>query len=65
MCASEKLISEKRADTPASSGHLDFGETPEQCAIRETQEEVGIEIKDVRFIAATNDFFLKQMKNTT
>ncbi|HAE59787.1 MAG TPA: DNA mismatch repair protein MutT [Anaerolineae bacterium] len=38
-------------------GHLDFGETPEQCAIRETQEEVGIEIKDVRFVAATNDFF--------
>lgn len=44
-------------------GHLDFGETPEQCAIRETQEEVGIEIKDVRFVAATNDF-LKQMKST-
>ena len=38
-------------------GHLDFGETPEQCAIRETQEEVGIEIKDVQFIAVTNDFF--------
>jgi 8-oxo-dGTP diphosphatase len=38
-------------------GHLDFGETPEQCAIRETQEEVGLEITDVRFIAATNDIF--------
>ena len=38
-------------------GHLDFGETPEQCAIRVTQEEVGIEITNVRFIAATNDIF--------
>jgi 8-oxo-dGTP diphosphatase len=38
-------------------GHLDFGETPEQCAIRETREEVGIEIEDMRFVAVTNDYF--------
>ena len=44
-------------------GHLDFGETPEQCAIRETQEEVGIEIKDVQFVAATNDFFAASEKH--
>jgi 8-oxo-dGTP diphosphatase len=38
-------------------GHLEFGETPEQCAVRETREEVGIEIDRVRFIGATNDIF--------
>ena len=38
-------------------GHLEFGETPELCAIRETREEVGIDINNVRFIAVTNDFF--------
>jgi 8-oxo-dGTP diphosphatase len=38
-------------------GHLEFGESPEDCAVRETREEVGIEISDVRFIAITNDIF--------
>ena len=37
--------------------HLEFGETPELCAVRETREEVGIEIANVRFIAVTNDIF--------
>jgi 8-oxo-dGTP diphosphatase len=44
-------------------GHLEFGETPEQCAIRETEEEVGIQIADVRFIAATNDIFQEKGKH--
>ena len=44
-------------------GHLEFGETPEQCAIRETREEVGIEIKDVQFVALTNDFFESSEKH--
>jgi 8-oxo-dGTP diphosphatase len=38
-------------------GHLDFGETPEQCAMREAKEEAGIEITHVRFRAITNDVF--------
>ena len=44
-------------------GHLEFGETPEQCAIRETREEVGIEITNVRFIAVTNDIFKESGKH--
>ena len=44
-------------------GHLDFGETPEECAIRETQEEVGIEITNPRFLAATNDIFKAEGKH--
>lgn len=38
-------------------GHLDFGETPEQCAAREAQEEVGIEVNDIHFRSVTNDLF--------
>ena len=38
-------------------GHLEFGESPEDCAIREAEEETGIRIGDVRFVAITNDVF--------
>jgi len=38
-------------------GHLDFGESPEQCAAREAREEVGLQIVDIRFRAVTNDLF--------
>lgn len=35
-------------------GHLEFGESFEQCAKRETKEEVGIEIKNVKFLFLAN-----------
>lgn len=44
-------------------GHLEFGETPEQCAAREVLEETGLEVKNVRFLTATNDILKKDKKH--
>jgi 8-oxo-dGTP diphosphatase len=58
------LIKRKNAHGAGSwavpGGHLEFGETPEECAIRETREEVGIEITDVLFVGITNDIFSEE-----
>ena len=39
------------------SGHIDYGETPEQAAVRETQEETGVTVSEVKFRVITNDVF--------
>ena len=36
-------------------GKLDFGETWEECAKRELQEETGVEVSDLSFAAVLND----------
>ena len=36
-------------------GHLDFGESPEVCAARETREETGVSVTNIQFVAITND----------
>ena len=38
-------------------GHLDYGETIDACAIRETLEETGLRITEPEFFAITNDVF--------
>ncbi|MCK9344505.1 MAG: NUDIX domain-containing protein [Candidatus Pacebacteria bacterium] len=35
-------------------GHLEYMESFEDCAIRETKEECGIEIKNIKFLYVTN-----------
>ena len=37
-------------------GHLEMYESFEQCVERETMEEAGIEIQNIRFMTYTNDF---------
>ncbi|MBT3419046.1 MAG: NUDIX domain-containing protein [Candidatus Magasanikbacteria bacterium] len=44
-------------------GHLEFNESWEGCARRETKEETGIHIKNIRFVTATNDIFEKEKKH--
>lgn len=45
-------------------GHLEFGETPEECAVRETREETGLQldVEGLRRAGFTNDFFEKEAK---
>lgn len=36
-------------------GHLEYGETPEECAAREVLEETGLKVTNTQFLTATND----------
>lgn len=38
-------------------GHLEYGESPEACAARETKEEIGVHVAKVRALGFTNDVF--------
>lgn len=44
-------------------GHLEYGESWEECSCRETMEETGIAIKNLRFGAVTNDVFEDEQKH--
>lgn len=44
-------------------GHLEFGETPEQCAAREVMEETGLKVSNVQFLTATNDYMPAEGKH--
>lgn len=44
-------------------GKLDLWENPEQCAIRETQEETGLKIKNLKQSIFTNDIFKEENKH--
>lgn len=44
-------------------GHLEHGETWEECIIRECEEETGLVPENVRFWTATNDIFEESGKH--
>jgi 8-oxo-dGTP diphosphatase len=44
-------------------GHLEFGETWEECAIREVAEETGLQIVNPHFVTCTNDIFTEENKH--
>lgn len=44
-------------------GHLEWGESPEETAIREAYEEVGLRVLNPRFGAVTNDYFEEENKH--
>ncbi|HYK85592.1 MAG TPA: NUDIX domain-containing protein [Ktedonobacteraceae bacterium] len=65
----DRILLEKRQHTHGAgtwgppSGHIDYGETPEQTAIRETKEETGVTISNPKFRVVTNDVFEKEQKH--
>jgi 8-oxo-dGTP diphosphatase len=65
----DRILLEKRQHSHGAgtwgppSGHIDYGEVPEQTAIRETMEETGVTISDVKFRVVTNDVFEAEQKH--
>lgn len=47
----------------APGGHLEFGETPDECARREVLEETGLVVGKLAKVAFTNDFFIAEKKH--
>ena len=38
----------------SAGGHLEFGETPEDCARREAREEFGVEVGELRYLCVSS-----------
>lgn len=44
-------------------GHLEYGESFEECSRRETLEETDVKIKNIKYITITNDVFEVEKKH--
>lgn len=44
-------------------GHLEFGESLEECAIREVYEETNLKISAPKFLTISNDIFVSEKKH--
>jgi len=47
----------------APGGHVEFGESWVETAAREAEEEVGVTLKNIRFMAVTNDIMPNDNKH--
>jgi len=65
----DKVLFQKRKGKHGSGtwclpgGHLEFGETIESCAARETMEEMGVGIKNIKIGPFTNDIHVTEDKH--
>jgi 8-oxo-dGTP diphosphatase len=50
----KRLVSHGVNEYSFPGGHLEHLESVEECAVRETREEAGIEIQNIRFVCLTN-----------
>lgn len=44
-------------------GHVEFGESWAETAAREAEEEIGVKIKNIRYLATTNDIMPQDNKH--
>lgn len=69
ICRDGKVLLGKRIGSHGAhtwsfpGGHLEFGESIEECARREVLEETGISLSNVRKGPYTNDFFEQEKKH--
>lgn len=59
----QRIKSHGAATWGPPGGHLEYGETFEECAIRETKEETGLVISNPQVMAVTNDVFREENKH--
>ena len=57
------LVCSQKGEWGPPGGHLDFGESLEACAARETWEETGVRVTNVEFVAVTNDLLVDAGKH--
>jgi len=57
------LVRNHRGRWSPPGGHLDFGESPIDAAVRETREETGVAVHDLEFVAITNDIIESAQKH--
>ncbi|ERN02571.1 hypothetical protein AMTRI_Chr06g195590 [Amborella trichopoda] len=51
----KRLSSTGNSTYALPGGHLEFGETWEECATREVKEETGLDVKKIEFVTVTNN----------
>lgn len=59
----ERIGSHGKNTYQLAGGHLEFGETLGECALRETKEECGLDVINPVLIATTEDYFKKEEKH--